>query len=58
VNRISARALFGAALALFLAWVVSLAVLAIVSSKRPGDMSTWPAEVVPPPAADRDLPSN
>ena len=56
MKRISARALFGAALALFLAWVAGLAVLAIVSSNRPADMPRWPAEAVAPPAPDHDVP--
>jgi hypothetical protein len=52
VKRISARALFGAALALFLAWVLGLAALAILSSTRPADMPSRQAEAAPSSSPD------
>jgi hypothetical protein len=57
VKRISARALFGAALALFLAWVFGLGALAILSSTRPGEMPRRPAQAAPAPALDGGAPT-
>jgi hypothetical protein len=54
MKRISARALFGAALALFLAWVAALTVLAVVSSTRPGDIPRRQPPVARPQVLDRD----
>lgn len=46
------RKRFAAALILFLAWIVALATLAIVSARRPGDRS-----MPPPPASHAEEPA-
>ena len=43
VNAKSARALFGAALALYILWFVALVTLAVVSGERPVSRTTNPA---------------
>jgi len=53
VNAKSARALFGAALALYILWFVALVALAVVSGERPGSGKTISA---PAPASSHWVP--
>jgi hypothetical protein len=53
VNAKSARAIFGAALALYLLWFVALVTLAVVSGERPVSATINPA---PAPAPSRAVP--
>jgi hypothetical protein len=64
VNAKSARALFGAALALYILWFVALVALAVVSGERPVSGTTNPAPapasspLAPPQTSDGVRPGN